>query len=81
MKPNSSGRPVTHHLASVSVIHPQCALADGYSTALMVLGPEKGFDLAVAKGIAAVFITSEQDTGFATRATPEFEWLVKNGSS
>lgn len=37
-----SGRPVAHALRSVSVKHASAALADGYATALLVLGPEKG---------------------------------------
>ncbi len=75
-----TGRPIMHHLASVSVLHPQCALADAYATALIVLGPEKGFDLAVSKGLAALFITSEQDAGFAPRATPAFEKVAGRGN-
>ena len=73
-----TGRPVTHHLASVSVLHPQCALADAYATALMVMGPEKGYDWAAGKGLAALFITSEQDAGFLTRPTPEFKQLTES---
>ena len=37
-----TGRPVAHALRSVSVKHASAALADGYATALLVLGPEKG---------------------------------------
>ena len=33
-----TGRPVQHRLASVSVIHERCVAADGWATALMVLG-------------------------------------------
>jgi len=76
-----TGHPITHHLASVSVLHPQCALADAYATALMVMGPQKGYDFAVSKDLAALFITSEQDAGFAARATPAFERLVGKGTS
>lgn len=76
-----TGHPVIHHLASVSVLHPQCALADAYATALMVLGPKKGFELAVSQELAALFITSEQDAGFVTMATPEWERLVREGGA
>lgn len=41
-----TGRPIEHSLVSVSVLHPNCALADGYATALMILGPEKGREVA-----------------------------------
>ncbi|WP_395743972.1 FAD:protein FMN transferase [Prosthecobacter sp.] len=41
-----TGRPVEHALASVSVVHESAAQADGYATALLVLGPEAGRRLA-----------------------------------
>ena len=37
-----TGYPITHHLASVSVIAKTCMMADGYATALDVLGPKDG---------------------------------------
>ena len=37
-----TGYPVTHELASVTVIDKSCARADGLATALAVLGPEEG---------------------------------------
>ncbi len=51
-----TGRPVDHGLASVSVIAPSGMAADGLSTALMVLGPDDGMELAEREGIAAFFI-------------------------
>lgn len=41
-----SGQPISHGLASVTVLHPQCAMADAYATALNVMGPEQGMALA-----------------------------------
>lgn len=41
-----TGRPVEHGLHSVSVQHASAALADGYATALLVLGPERGREIA-----------------------------------
>ena len=67
-----TGRPVSHHLASVSVVHGDAALADAWATALLVLGPEQGFALAEAEGIGAYFITRTGDDTFATRATHDF---------
>jgi FAD:protein FMN transferase len=40
-----SGYPVTHGVVSTSVVAPNCTLADGLATALMVLGPVKGISL------------------------------------
>lgn len=46
--------PVAHALASVTVIHEQCMLADAWATALMVLGPEAGLALAEALDLSAL---------------------------
>ncbi|MEY3018464.1 MAG: hypothetical protein RL336_1599, partial [Pseudomonadota bacterium] len=37
-----TGRPVTHSLASVTVVADSCAEADAFATAIDVLGPEQG---------------------------------------
>ena len=50
------GLPIRHGLASVTVIHPECMLADAWSTALNVLGPEAGPALANRLGLAARFL-------------------------
>ena len=69
-----SGRPVTHALASVSVVHESAMYADAYATALMVLGPEPGYELAEQLGLPAFFIV-RTNGGFAVRATPSFARL------
>ncbi|MBI4557641.1 MAG: FAD:protein FMN transferase [Candidatus Hydrogenedentes bacterium] len=74
----STGRPITHNLASVSVIHRECSWADGFATALIVLGPEKGYNLAVEQNLAAYFIVREKDGGFTERSTPAFEEILKS---
>lgn len=51
-----TGRPVEHKLVSVSVIHPRCVLADGYATALMVLGPEEGRQIAQRLGLRVIWL-------------------------
>lgn len=67
-----TGKPITHNLASVSVVHTQCALADAYATALMVMGAEEGFRWASEQEIAAFFITREPDGIIKYRATDAF---------
>lgn len=37
-----TGKPITHKLASVTVLHKSAMLADAYATALLVMGEEKG---------------------------------------
>jgi len=51
-----TGRPVTHQLASVTVLAPRTARADALATAFLVLGPEAGFDLAESLKTPALFI-------------------------
>jgi len=74
-----SGRPITHGLASVSVVDPSCARADGLATALLVLGPVDGFALASALDLPALFLERDGDGGFTERATPRFDTLTVTG--
>ncbi|MEO4046396.1 FAD:protein FMN transferase [Pseudomonas sp. CAU 1711] len=66
-----TGAPITHRLAAVTVVDPSTLRADGLSTLLMVLGPERGYAFAEQADVAAFFVT-RTDQGFATRATPAF---------
>ncbi len=68
-----TGRPIAHALASVSVIHESCMWADGYSTAIMALGPDDGYLLAEILKLPALFIIREAGGAFIERATPAFE--------
>lgn len=72
-----TGRPITHNLASVSVIDRTCARADGLATALLVLGPEEGYPLAVEEDLAVLFLVHEGGGEFRTLETPAFERLIK----
>ena len=68
-----SGRPVDHDLASVTVIDGTAARADALATALMVLGPDAGFEFARENGIAALFLVRRAGaSGFDERVTPAF---------
>ncbi len=51
--------PAAHRLASVSVLHDECMAADAWATALFVLGPEHGREVADAERLAALFIVRE----------------------
>lgn len=72
-----TGRPIEHNLASVSVIHDQCAFADAYATALNVLGPEQGLALAETLNLPALFII-RTDNGFEETATSHFAMAYQN---
>lgn len=70
------GRPVDHDLAAVTVLDASALQADGYSTLLLILGPERGWDFAIAHDLAAVLVTRAEG-GFVSRATPAFERALK----
>lgn len=70
-----TGYPVSHALASVTVLHRQCLMADALSTALTVLGPEAGMAFATQRGIAARMLL-RTPRGFAERMSPAFEAML-----
>ena len=76
----STGYPVKHRLASVTVLADTAMLADGWATALMVLGEEKGYALAEEQGLAAYFIFRRAE-GFETLETPVFTQMIAKTSS
>ncbi|MDT8450718.1 MAG: FAD:protein FMN transferase [Wenzhouxiangellaceae bacterium] len=51
-----TGRPVAHDTVSVTVAHPDPALADAWSTALLCLGVDDGIEVADEQRISAMFI-------------------------
>jgi thiamine biosynthesis lipoprotein len=76
-----TGEPLTHRLASVTVVDDLAVRADALSTALMVLGPEAGFAFAIEHDLAAAFIVREEAGGFARQTTPRLEALIAAGTS
>lgn len=66
-----TGCPVTHALASVSVLAGRAMTADALSTAMMVLGPDEGLALAERLGVPALFMLRKHD-GVVERATRGF---------
>jgi len=72
-----TGSPVSHGLASVTVVAESTMLADGWATALMVLGPDEGMKIARQLELASFFIVRDGE-GFATRSSPEFDRLARN---
>jgi thiamine biosynthesis lipoprotein len=74
----STGQPINHQLAAVTVVDKSTLRADGLSTVLMVMGTERGLAFAERKGLAAFFVTREGD-GFVTQTTQAFEQLFPAG--
>lgn len=69
-----TGRPITHALASITVIAPTCMTADGMATGLGVLGPDEGMALANKLDIA-VYMLVKTDNGFEERYSEAFKRL------
>ncbi|SQH77932.1 FAD:protein FMN transferase [Shewanella benthica] len=70
-----SGYPIDHRLASVTVLHKQSMVADGYATAMMVLGTQKSLALAKQENLAIMLI-EKQDSGFKVFYSDAFKPYV-----
>ena len=66
-----TGRPVSHALVSVTVLDASAMRADALATALMVLGPDEGFQLASKHQLTVLFI-NKRGEGFETLKTAGF---------
>ncbi|WP_397452712.1 FAD:protein FMN transferase [Pseudomonas sp. NA-150] len=69
-----TGAPIVHALTSVTVIEPSTLSADGLSTLLLILGPERAWEYANEHKIAAFFVI-RADKRFIIRSSPEFDRL------
>lgn len=74
-----TGAPIVHHLAAVTVVDPSTLRADGLSTVLMVMGPERGMAYATERNIAAFFVIREGQE-FISRSTGAFDELFGAGA-
>jgi thiamine biosynthesis lipoprotein len=68
----TTGKPITHKLASVTVLHDTCMIADALATAIDVMGPDKGYEFAIAQELPVFMIVRENDR-FVEKMTPGFE--------
>ncbi len=68
-----TGRPITHNLASATVFHRRCMMADAYATAMMALGPDDGYLMADLLDLPVLFLIREPDGTFSERTSPAFE--------
>lgn len=67
--------PVSEELASVTVLHPTCLVADAWATALFVLGSEEGIQVADSQGLAALF-TLRSNEGYTQRWSSKLEEML-----
>ena len=72
------GAPISHRLASVTVVDRSALHADGLGTLLLVLGPERGLAFAEERKIAAFFVMRDGE-GFATQVSSEFSRMFPEG--
>lgn len=72
--------PISHRLASVTVIDRSTLHADGLGTLLLVLGPERGLAFAEEHKIAAFFVLREGDS-FIIQVSSEFSRIFPEGGN
>lgn len=75
-----TGYPITHQLASVTVMAKTSAQADALATALMVMGSEKGLAFANAQDLEAFFIV-KQGAEFIEVASERFTERLNSSDS
>lgn len=67
----ATGWPIEQRVASVTVLHVSAMWSDGFATALNVMGPESGLELARELSLPVLFILYGED-GLEEVASPEF---------
>ena len=70
-----TGYPIRHKTLSVTVVAETAALADGWATAMLVLGNNDGMIVANKLGIPVFFISSHEKM-FITEGSDEFKKIV-----
>ena len=70
-----TGYPIRHKTLSVTVLAESAALADGWATAMLVLGNNDGIIVANKLNIPVFFISSHEET-FITSGSDEFKKIV-----
>ncbi len=74
-----TGKPVEHQLLSTTVVTPNCALADAYATAFMVMGVE-GTKAFLEKNkelkLAVYLIYGDKENDWSTWQTKSFDALI-----
>ena len=56
-----TGKPITHQLASITVLHPSAMMADGLATAIMVLGEERAKAFIADNKLSVYMVSRDAD--------------------
>jgi thiamine biosynthesis lipoprotein len=72
-----TGKPITSNIASVTIIAPNCMLADGLATAVMVMPVEKGLQLIESKDDCECMIIIREKKDFRIKQSSGFESYLK----
>lgn len=75
-----TGRPTQGRVVSSTVLHESCMVADGYSTALLIMDADEALAFANRIGLAAILIVKTDD-GFVERVSDTFESFVQSGGA
>ncbi|MDG2469045.1 MAG: FAD:protein FMN transferase, partial [Pirellulaceae bacterium] len=80
-----TGYPVDHAVTATSVIANDCTTADAMATAIMVLGPDGGIQLANKAGVKALILSNTNNQLLATKTanfpSNELETALEEGGS
>lgn len=71
----ATGRPIPHRTVSSTVLAENAMLADAWATAMLVLGRERGLEVAEAEGLGVMFIDRAPGQGYVTTASSRFTSL------
>lgn len=75
-----SAAPIRHKTVSVTIVAENTMVADGWATAMMILGADAGLKLAEEANIAALFISrdSEAETGYNLQISHKMGRFLKH---
>jgi len=74
-----TGKPITHNLASVTVVAENCMLSDALATSIDVMGPKLGYNFAIKNELKVYYIVKEENK-FRSFQTAQFENLLSKGN-
>lgn len=76
-----TGRSVQSSLLSVTVLAESCMIADGYATALMVLGDQQAAEFAEKQGLPVLFIyAGDGPDSFQVQTSSRYQTVLKEHS-